>query len=415
MLDGIELKQQIGKGAFGSVYRGVNKQGKSFALKKVSKTIKFDETKRIYFNNEIYLLKQVNNDNIIKYVGFKETSSNYYLILEYCNGGSLNNSLNQYMSKNNNSPFPQGIVRFIMKQIINGLVYLHSKHIIHRDLKSDNILLSFPTDVDQNNMNILKATIKIIDFGFARYLRKNEHASSIIGTPLWMDPIILNKGRNKNNKQKCYYSEKCDIWSLGIIAYQLLIGVMPFKGENWDKLYQEVTNNIFTIPQDRKLSKESISFINRLLNVDEEKRPSAFELLSDPFLIGNYNSNTILTVKEDNGCSIKKCFTDFWKETKVTPIVSPKSARNTSQKANIIFSQHKRLETEIINMKSTNRDEKSDNIILKFSKIHTLSIDISNHNLANTMDLKCDTPVIEENMHYIGGEAFVKDHQYAKK
>lgn len=408
MIDGIELKESIGKGAFGLVHRGVTKDGKCYALKKVSKALLLSETKKTYFNNEVYLLKQVNHENIVKYFSIKETISNYYLVIEYCNGGTLLNALSLQLNLHN-SAFPEDIVRFIIKQILQGLAYLHNNHIIHRDLKAENILLSFDNETDKMNSDIKKAKIKIIDFGFARYLEQNELASSIIGTPLCMDPNMLNMGCSRNNKQ-CYYTGKCDIWSLGIMTYYLLIGTLPFQGNNWDELYQKVKNSSFTIPSDRKLSKESILFISKLLNVEESRRPSANELLTDPFVLGNYDKSTVFTLKEDNGNEMKKCFSDYWKET----VSLSKNNHRLNKSVASFFGPKNKMPFDS-KENQISRQIKIDNLMKRIKHNRSLSVE-SNQCSLIVNSINCGTPVKKENQYPKGGlKAFFLAQNLVKK
>lgn len=406
MIDGIEIKETIGKGAFGLVYRGVSKEGKCFALKKVSKALLLSETKKTYFNNEVYVLKQIHHENIVKYISIKETISNYYLVLEYCNGGTLLNALNDYMTLYN-SAFPEEIVRFIIKQILHGLSYLHNNNIIHRDLKTENILLSYDNEdnIDLFNSNITKAKVKIIDFGFARYLEQNQLASSIIGTPLCMDPTILNMGCSKNNNQ-CYYTGKCDIWSLGIMTYYLLIGTFPFQGNNWDELYQKVKNNKFTIPPNpnRKLSKESLVFISKLLELEESKRPNADELLNEPFILGNYDKTEVFAVKEDNCNEMKKSFSDYWKEINTISKVNQRLVKSVAS----FFDPKIKLLNDLKNNQLL-RQEKIHNLMKRIKGNRSLSVE-TNQNSSVINSANSNTPVKKENQYPQGGvKAFILD------
>ena len=110
--------------------------------------------------------------------------------MELCNGRRLSKCLEEYIKKYKN-PFSEEIVQFSEKQIISIIKYLHNKNILHRDINLDNIIVNFESEIDKNNLDLLKATIKIIDFGFARHLSSSEQASSILGSPLNMDSGIL--------------------------------------------------------------------------------------------------------------------------------------------------------------------------------------------------------------------------------
>ena len=217
--DKIELSSKIGHGAFGDVFIGKDTNtSKLYAVKKVTKELLLSSSMKSYFNNEIYLLKHLPpHRNIIKFYSIKETLSNYYVILDYCNGGSLETLIDTFASRTRHG-VPEESVRYIIKEILNGLLFLGKNNIIHRDIKAENILLNYPNKEDMINCKVENAEVKIIDFGFARYLEGNQLASSVIGTPLFMDPKILNftlpNQQNGSSSGNCYYNKKVDIWSL---------------------------------------------------------------------------------------------------------------------------------------------------------------------------------------------------------
>ena len=194
IVEDLTLIKQIGKGSFGEVFI-TSKAGTKelFATKKVKKSMVMAEKVKKYFNNELFILKNVNHPNIVKLYDIKQTLNNFYLVFDLCNGGGLSNCLERYKKKHDGKPFPENIVQHLMKQIVSGMKYLHNKKILHRDIKLDNILVKFETDEDKDNDNYFKATIKIIDFGFARYLENDSLAQSILRSPINMDPKILMK------------------------------------------------------------------------------------------------------------------------------------------------------------------------------------------------------------------------------
>ena len=156
-----------------------------------------------------------------------------------------------------------------MRQIVSAIKYLHvDKKIIHRDLKLENILLHYDDENDRKQKNILKAKIKIIDFGFARFINEGI-AESILGSPLFMDPRILFKLNKLDNSEDFKYEEKADIYSLGIIFYILLTGNQLFDVNRMDDLVKETLNAIYKISV--HLSKETISFLYYMLRYDTKK------------------------------------------------------------------------------------------------------------------------------------------------
>ena len=291
IVEDLTLIKQIGKGSFGEVFI-TSKAGTKelFATKKVKKSMVMDEKVKKYFNNELFILKNVNHPNIVKLYDIKQTLNNFYLVFDLCNGGGLSNCLERYKKKHDGKPFPENIVQHLMKQIVSGMKYLHNKKILHRDIKLDNILVKFETDEDKDNDNYFKATIKIIDFGFARYLENDSLAQSILGSPINMDPKILMKMKKIENNQSFGYDQKADIWSLGTVCYELLIGAPPFDASSYDDLVSKLQKGSYKIPNQLNLSKQSISFINAMLQFDPQQRYDINQLAAHEFLNKDCNS-----------------------------------------------------------------------------------------------------------------------------
>ena len=141
-LEDYELEKCLGKGAFGEVYLTSKKgDSKKYTTKKLDREeIEHTESMR-YLKNEIITLQDLNHPNIVKFQDVKKTKKHFYIIMEYCNGGELSKALDKYQTKFG-KPFPENIVQHIMRQIISAFRYIHEKHIIHRDVKLENILLS---------------------------------------------------------------------------------------------------------------------------------------------------------------------------------------------------------------------------------------------------------------------------------
>ena len=296
IVDDLSLSKTLGKGAFGEVYLGT-KQGtqKQFAIKKIDKKFTSNPKAKKYLDNEISILRDINHPNIVKLYDVKETSSFYYLVTEYCNGGSLSDCLETYIEKYN-KPFPEEVVQFLMRQIVSALSYLHKKTILHRDIKLDNILVQFDDENDRKKQNLLKAKVKMIDFGFARYLKKEEIAMSTLGSPINMDPGILRKLNKMANSRDYGYDEKADIWSLGTICYEMLIGKCAFDANSMKDLVRKVEKGDYLIP--KTLSKEAVSFLNGMLQYDFKRRLTAAQLYRHKFLRKNYNEFTRIDPNE---------------------------------------------------------------------------------------------------------------------
>ena len=259
MVYDITLIKEIGEGLFGKVYLA-SKKGENtyYSVKMVDKSqYKKDKQYLVeYLNNEINILLDVNHPNILKFNELKETLKNIYIITEYYNGGTLKSFMEKYL-ESFNKVLSEELVQYIMRQIIEGIKYLHNKKIIHRSICLTNIMINYEDENDLINNNIMKSKIKIIGFLSARYLQKGELIKRVIGVPLTMEPNLIFKA---NHIQEYGYDENADIWSLGIIFYQLLIGKNPFNDRNLTKLENELKKGDYYIPT--TLSKEAISFLN---------------------------------------------------------------------------------------------------------------------------------------------------------
>ena len=289
----------IGKGAFGEVYL-TSKKGSSiqYATKTIKKRIYAKNKKaKIYLENELALLKEINHPNIVKLIEIQETSDYYHIITEYCNGGDLSSSLEKYQEKNNKA-FSEEIVQHIMRQLLSAINYLHEKKIFHRDLKTENILIHYDNEDDRLNNNIINGKIKLIDFGFARHFGEGENdiGKSALGTPLYMDPGIIQKFNQLDNYKDYTYDEKVDIWSLGIICYELLIGKNPFDSQSMAELLEKIRKGDYYLP--KTLSKETISFINGMIQDKAENRLSAKKLLHHKFIKNNVNKFNQINLNE---------------------------------------------------------------------------------------------------------------------
>ena len=296
LVDDLTLIKCLGKGAFGEVYL-TSKQGskEKYATKKIDKKFVSNPRAKKYLDNEINILKEVDHPNIIKLYKVQETTKFFYLVMEYCNGGGLSDCLEEYQKKYR-KPFPEEIVQYLMRQIVSGIHYLHSRNILHRDIKLDNILVNFDSEEDRKNKNMLKAKVKIIDFGFARHLNPTELAYSTLGSPINMDPGILRKLNKMENSRDYGYDQKADIWSLGTICYEMLIGKCTFDAESMKELVTKVERGNYFLPN--YLSKESVSFLNGMLQYDLKKRLSSEQLINHKFLTKPCSEFTKVNLKD---------------------------------------------------------------------------------------------------------------------
>ena len=295
MLDDYLLTKLLGKGTFGDVFLTTKKNSNlSFATKRMERDLAEHPQYCKYFVNEVSILRNVYHKNIVKIIDLKKTKNHYYIIMELCNGGSLKDNLEKYM-KIHNKPFPEKVVQHVMRQIVSAINYLHGLKIVHRDLKLDNILVNYSSEEDKNNINLLNAEVKIVDFGFATHISNVSLLTSAVGSPFNMDPRILKK---YSSHAKCPqgYDEKADIWSLGTLCYHLLIGENAFIANTVQELSSKIEEGNFKIPI--TLAKETISFLMDMLQYDPTKRSSVSEISRHPFLIKYIGDFTYIDLRK---------------------------------------------------------------------------------------------------------------------
>ena len=287
------LIKLLGKGSFGETYLTQKGKDPKLLATKVLERKKMEKgSAKKYLENEIKILKELDHPNIVKFHDLLASNSNYYLIMEFCNGGDLTGCLKKYKNIYKET-FNIEIVQYLMRQIIGAMAYIHSKRVIHRDLKLDNILLSFENEIDKQNLNLLKSQIKIIDFGLSTKLDTSNLAYSVLGSPINMDPLILKKFDKAGGYQVLQgYNEKADIWSLGTVFYELLTGEMLFKADSMKELMRKVEEGNYFIPINKNFSKEAVSFLNSMLQYNPDDRLSINELAKHDFLIKNVNEFT---------------------------------------------------------------------------------------------------------------------------
>ena len=297
------IEKLLGEGSFGKVHL-TKKEGdsKKYATKELDREeIDSSEAKK-YLINEIRILQSLNHPNIVKFVDIKKTKKHYYIMMEFCNGGELSKNLEKYMMKNGTA-FPEELVQHFMRQIIDAFKYIHGKKIIHRDVKLDNILLHFDNEEDKKNFNLMKAQVKIIDFGFSCIY--NEIKKSILGSPINMDPLILKKLTDSTGAtRELGYDMSADIWSIGTICYEMLIGKSAFDSNDIKELSDKIEKGAYKVPTN--ISAELVSFLNGMLQYEGKNRLNAEQLSRHAFLTKDVkqfkriNLNEISNKIEDN-------------------------------------------------------------------------------------------------------------------
>ena len=280
MIKSYLLIKPIGKGAMGEIFLAQNVNDKKYyAIKRIVRSIIERPEIRKSVNNERKFLKELEHTNIIRLIEVIETFDYYNIVLDYCYGDSLLKCLKNYITKYK-KPFSEEIVQYLMRQIVDGVKCIHKHNIIHRDLKLDNILVKFYSHEDKENINMMKCRIKISDFGISI---KADIAFTAAGSPAYADPIIIKKMNARNDlKYSEGYDKSADIWSLGALCYEMLLGRRIFSGRNLDELFKKVEVGNYSVPFN--LSKEVVSFLNIMLQYNPIKRAKIDEISQHEFL-----------------------------------------------------------------------------------------------------------------------------------
>lgn len=258
----------LGAGRNGDVRKCTHKKTKDLRVVKIiakSRLMKEEIETRAVFK-EVEILKTVDHPNLPRIYEFFEDSDNFYIILEFCKGGDLFDKIVEMQQ------FSENQAAWIMYQILSGLTYLHSMKIIHRDIKPENILLD-----DKNDLHL-----KIIDFDTATFFCSTGYHRGIYGTPLYMAPEII-KGR---------HTEKCDLWSCGIILYILFCGRPPYDGTD-EEIFEILKHPKIEIDSVcAHISPEGRDLLSKLLEIEPKKRISANDACQHPW-IKNYVTNAV--------------------------------------------------------------------------------------------------------------------------
>ena len=277
---GYVLTEKLGSGSFASVYkarryasvekgkrvskREAENQPSVVAVKAISKSRLRGGRLQANLESEISILEKLKHPNIVRLYGIHKSERHIYLFLEYCDMGDLH----AYIRKQPNKRLDGDSVRGFLAQLAEGVRFLWSQNLIHRDLKPQNLLLSA---MDSGGL----PNLKIADFGFARHLATASMAETLCGSPLYMAPEILRFHK---------YDAKADLWSVGTIIFEMLAGKPPFHGSNPAELLKNIESMEVRVPSDVTADAACIDILQRLLRRNPLERISFHEFFSAPYV-----------------------------------------------------------------------------------------------------------------------------------
>lgn len=257
------LIKAVGKGSFGEAVLVRSKvDGRRYIAKAIESAAMTAKEKRDV-QNEIVILARLNHTNIVRYLEHFEDGTLIFIVMEYADGGDLNNRIKEQKKKEPVALFDPKLAMFWFLQICMALKYLHDNHILHRDLKTANVFLT------------TKNIVKLGDFGISTILQNTlACAKTVCGTPYYFSPELC---------QSKPYNNKSDVWALGVVFYETLTLQRPFNAKSLKELLKKILVGQYE-PIPASVPAEMRTLCASLLNINPSQRPSVNRIIESPFV-----------------------------------------------------------------------------------------------------------------------------------
>jgi serine/threonine protein kinase len=287
-----ERKHAVGRGAYGQVWL-VKRVSDGAAC--VAKVMAIDKMHR--YEQEVQCLARCDHFNIVRLVDTFQSTIGPIIILDFADGGDLSHYVKGHVANHKNQLLAEELVGSIFVQLVLAIHHIHTKRMMHRDIKSANVLM------------LTNGLVKVSDFGFSRQFDNTvsqDVADTFLGTPYYLAPELWKRQK---------YSKKADIWSLGVVLYELLTLKRPFTSSSMRGLMNAIIAGEFEKPSSSQYSEGIREVLAHMLTVDSTKRPSTAEVLNKPImrkfvdkLLKDIAANSKLSAKEKDECT--KCITE---------------------------------------------------------------------------------------------------------
>jgi aurora kinase len=257
-LQDFEIGKPLGRGKFGQVYLAREKKSKYIvAMKVLSKSQLKKSGVEHQLRREIEIQSNLRHQGVLRLFGYFHDSHRIFLILEYAPGGEL------YRRLQRTGTFPEDVSARYVKEMADALLHCHQKHVMHRDIKPENLLLG------------ARGEIKIADFGWSVH-SKSGRRNTMCGTLDYLSPEIVGSKEYDNN---------VDVWCLGVLMFEFLVGVPPFETESYKATYDRIQRVDLKFPRDPAISNEAKDLIKQLLQKEPSKRYKLEDVPTHPWIL----------------------------------------------------------------------------------------------------------------------------------